>query len=76
MEKLIEKRKLSISPEFTVKGSGHPMLNMRTDFLKTVDLEDIHMKIACGKIEPEPQVDIQECILTMPEELRKKFVRD
>ena len=75
MERLIEKNKLKTSPELMVKGGGHPLLNMRADFLKTVDLEDIHMRIACGRLE-EPKVEMREFILSMPTELRKKFVRE
>lgn len=75
MKKLIEKRKIKISPEMSFEGSGHPMLNMKTDFLRTVSLDDIHMKIACGKVE-EPEVDIHEAILKMPAELRRRFVRE
>lgn len=72
---LIEKSKLKIAPEFMVKGGGHPLINMKADFLRTVDLENIHMRIACGKVE-EPKVEMKEFILTMPTELRKRFVRD
>ncbi|MBW2980689.1 hypothetical protein KY360_04715 [Candidatus Woesearchaeota archaeon] len=73
--KLIEKNKLEMSPKGVIEGNGHPMLNMKTDFLKTVSLDDIHMRIACGRVE-EPKVEIQELIVNMPAELKKRFVRD
>lgn len=74
MKKLLEKPKLG-KTEFMFKGEDHPMLNMKTDFLQTLDLENIHMKIACGKVE-EPKVEMEEVTVNMPTEFKKKLVME
>lgn len=74
MKKLIEKPKLKTT-EFMVEGGGHPMLNIRSDFLQTLDLENIHMRIACGTVE-EPKVEMEELIVNMPAEFRKRLITE
>ncbi|MBW2983534.1 hypothetical protein KY361_00280 [Candidatus Woesearchaeota archaeon] len=74
MKRLIEKPKLR-KTEFMFKGEGHPMLNMKSDFLQTLDLEDIHIRIACGTVE-EPKVEMEELTVNMPAEFRKRLVME
>ncbi len=59
-----------------IKGEGHPMLNMRADFLQTLDLENIHMRIATGTVDEEPKVEMQELIVNMPNEFKKRLVME
>ncbi len=76
MKSLVRRTELSDFADTLMKGSDHPMLKMDVDILKTINLEDIHMKIACGKVDEEPQVEMQEFIINMPEEFRKKYVKE
>jgi hypothetical protein len=73
--KLSEKTRFKASPGYLVNGEGHPMLNMDVDFLKNLELENIHMRIATGKIVEEYKLEMEE-VMTMPTELKKKIVSE
>ena len=75
MEILTEKPKMKMSVDSMVRGDGHPMLNMDVDFLKNLELENIHMRIATGKIVEEYKLEMEE-IVAMPSEMKKQFIRD
>ncbi len=50
------------------------LMTMDTDFFQTLDLEDIHMKIATGTLGKEGKKEISEKdIKGMPTDLQKKF---
>jgi hypothetical protein len=72
---LAEKSRFKAPPGYLVKGEGHPMLNMDVDFLKNLELENIHMRIATGKIVEEYRLEMEE-VMTMPTELKKKMATE